>query len=105
MDIVVSTRVETVISRAEGSEGRLLAKAKGQNPKLLAYHKTAITISATILVICMFSLLFAQHPAIQSIGFASLVGMISTMLLAYTLEPWLFRLCLKSNFLRQRILK
>ena len=83
----------------------LLAKAKGQNPKLLAYHKTAITISATILVICMFSLLFAQHPAIQSIGFASLVGMISTMLLAYTLEPWLFRLCLKSNFLRQRILK
>lgn len=83
----------------------LLKKARGENPKLLAYHKTAITISATILIICMVSLLFARHPAIQSIGFASLVGMISTMLLSYTLEPWLFRLCLKSQWLRKRMLK
>ncbi len=83
----------------------LLQKARGNNPKLLTYHKTAITISATILVICMFSLLFAKHPAMKSIGFASLVGMISTMLLAYTLEPWLFRLCLKSKWLRKQLLK
>ena len=82
----------------------LLARERGDNPQLLTYHKTAITISATILVICMFSLLFAQHPAIRSIGFASLVGMITTMMLSYTLEPWLFRLCMKSKWIRRKVI-
>ena len=82
----------------------LLKRAKGENEHLLAYHKTAITISATILVICMVSLLFALHPAMKSIGFASLVGMITTMLLTYTLEPWLLRQVLKNEWLRKKIL-
>ena len=83
----------------------LLARARGENSKLLTYHKTAITISATILVICMFSLLFAQHPAMKSIGFASIVGMITTMMLSYTFEPWLFRMAMKNKWLRKRLLK
>lgn len=83
----------------------MLAKARGKDTQLLGYHKTAITISATILVICMLSLLFAVHPAIQSIGFASLVGMITTMLLSYTLQPWLLRMVLKLPRLRKYLLK
>lgn len=55
-------------------------------------HKTAITLSATALVVCMFSLTFAVHPAINSISFAALVGMITTLMLSYTIEPNLYRL-------------
>lgn len=63
--------------------------------KTMASHKTAITLSATALITCMFSLVFAVHPSIHSIAFASLVGMITTMMLSYTLQPNLYRLYLK----------
>ena len=67
-----------------------LLKGNDDNPTMV-YNKTAITISATILVICMFVLGFAIHPAVSSISFASVVGMITTIMLSYTLEPVLFR--------------
>ncbi len=60
--------------------------------RTIVYHKTAITISGTVLCICMFSLFFAQHPALRSIAFASIVGMVTTILLSYTLQPNLYRL-------------
>ena len=68
-----------------------LLKGTEDNPTMV-YNKTAITLSATILVICMFILGFAKHPAIQSISFASVVGMVTTILLSYTLEPNLYKL-------------
>ncbi len=71
-----------------------LLKGEDGNPTM-TYNKTAITLSATILVICMFVLGFAVHPAIQSISFASLVGMITTIMLSYTLEPNLYKLYIK----------
>lgn len=64
----------------------------GERSKTMVYHRTAITISAFILVLCMFSLFFAKHPALYSISFASVVGMITTLLLTYTLQPNLYRL-------------
>lgn len=64
---------------------------KGDESKTMVYHKTAITLSAFVLVLCMFSLLFAQHPALNSIAFASLVGMITTIMLSYTAQPRLYR--------------
>ena len=68
-----------------------LLKNDEQSPTMM-YNKTAITLSAVILVICMLILGFAKHPAVQSISFASLVGMITTIMLSYTLEPYLYRL-------------
>lgn len=68
-----------------------LLKGEDNNPTMV-YNKTAITLSAVILVICMFIVGFAQHPAVRSISFASLVGMITTIMLSYTLEPNLYRL-------------
>ena len=68
---------------------------RGRQSKTMVYHKTAITISAFILVMCMFSLLFAVHPAIHSIGFASVTGMITTLLLSYTLQPRCYRAYLR----------
>ena len=72
---------------------------QGENNNTMTYNKTAITLSATILVICMFVLGFAVHPAIRSISFASLVGMITTIMLSYTLEPNLYRLYM---YIKQR---
>lgn len=69
----------------------LLATYRTKKP-LLMYHKTAVFLSAVILVIVVTSLLFAVHPAISSIGIATLIGMGATILIAYTLVPFLFSL-------------
>lgn len=58
---------------------------------LLQYHQTAIFFSAVVLIIAVVSLMLAQHPAIKSIGFSTLVGMISTILITFTLQPFLYK--------------
>ncbi len=80
----------------------LLAKANGQNDKLLLYHKTAIFFSAVVLIIVTVSLLFATHPAISSIGISTLIGMVSTILITYTIQPFLFRQLMRLPFFRKR---
>ncbi len=62
------------------------------NPNLLTYHKTAIFFSAVVLIIGIASLMFATHPAISSIGLATLIGMGSTIIITYTLEPFLYNI-------------
>ena len=59
--------------------------------RLLSYHKTAIFFSAFILIVTVSSMLFATHPAIHSVGFATLVGMVSAVVLSYVVQPALFR--------------
>lgn len=79
----------------------LLSKARGENPEnqnLLLYHKTAIVFSAFVLIVGIASLIFATHPAISSIGFATLVGMTSTVIIAYTVQPFLFGLLMKTKY-------
>ncbi len=70
----------------------LLAEGREGEDNLLSIHKTAISLSAIMLIICMVSLLFARHPAISSIGLTSLIGMVSTLVLTYCIEPFVFRL-------------
>ncbi len=60
--------------------------------QLLSYHKTAILFSAVVLIVTVSSMLFARHPAITSVGFATLVGMVSAVVLSYVVQPFLFRL-------------
>ena len=57
----------------------------------LHYHKTAILLSAVILVTTVSSMLFAAHPAIRSVGFSTLVGLLSAVILAYILQPAVYR--------------
>jgi predicted exporter len=73
----------------------LVAGAQRNDSRLLSYHKTAIFFSAVVLMVSIAPLIFASHPAIQSVGFATLVGMGSTVLITYTLPPFLFRLLRK----------
>ena len=65
---------------------------KAGSRNLLKYHKTAILLSAIVLIVTVASMLFALHPAIKSVGFATLVGMISAVVLAYVVQPLLFRI-------------
>lgn len=58
---------------------------------VLAYHKTAIFFSAFILIVTVASMLVARHPAIKSVGFATLVGMIATVVLCYVVQPAIFK--------------
>ena len=57
----------------------------------LQYHKTAIFLSAFTLVVTVSSMLLAQHPAIKSVGFSTLVGLISAVILSYVLQPAIYR--------------
>lgn len=82
----------------------LLAKERGEDDRLLLQHKTAISLSAFMLVVALGSLLFATHPAISSIGFTTLIGMSSTLLLTYTIQPAVFKFMLRFKFFK-RIIK
>ena len=75
----------------------LVADVQGNQNNLLTYHKTAIFFSAAVLMVSIAPLIFATHPAIQSVGFATLVGMSSTALITYTLPPFIFRLIRKKR--------
>lgn len=69
----------------------LIEDSKESRNLLLQFHKTAILLSAMVLIVTVASMLFAKHPAIKSVGFATLVGMISAVILAYVVQPYLFR--------------
>lgn len=73
----------------------LMNEAEGRN--ILSYHKTAIFLSAIILIITVSSMLIAQHPAIKSVGFSTLVGLVSAVLLSYILEPALYNRFMKKK--------
>lgn len=63
-----------------------------QNSHLLEYHKTAIFFSAVILIITVSSMLLAEHPAIKSVGFSTLVGMVAAVVISYVVQPAIFRM-------------
>lgn len=79
----------------------LLAEARTGSKDMLDYHKVAIVFSALVLIIVVSSLIFATHPAIHSIGIITLIGMASTILITYSLQPWLFRLLAGVPFFRR----
>ena len=82
----------------------LINRARSGSHRLLVCHKSAIFLSAMTLLIVVSSLLFARHPAISSIGISTLIGMTSTILITYALQPLLFRLAMKSPWLRRHAL-
>lgn len=59
--------------------------------KMLTSHKTAIFFSAFTTVVGLGALVFARHPALQSISVISILGMVSVVLVSYTVLPILFR--------------
>jgi len=83
----------------------LINKAKYGSHRLLICHKAAIFLSAVALLIVTASLLFAIHPAIYSIGISTIIGMSSTILITYAIQPLLFKLVMKNKWIANRITK
>ena len=82
----------------------LLSEARTGHRDVLTWHKVAIFFSAIILVIVISSLLFAVHPAIQSIGLSTLIGMASTIMISYSLQPFAFRQLMKIPAYKRSVL-
>lgn len=83
----------------------LIEGQRQEGSKLLEYHKVAIFFSALVLIIVMGAMLFAKHPTIVSIGECALIGMVSTILITYTLQPLIFRWLMKIPFMKRRVEK
>ena len=62
----------------------------GDNRKLNC-HKTAIFFSVVTLIVTVSSMVIASHPAIKSVGFSTLVGLLSAVILSYVLQPAVYR--------------
>ncbi len=58
--------------------------------KVLHHHKTAILFSAFSLFVGMGVLIFAQHPALKSLGLISLLGMVVVVVVSFLIQPLLF---------------
>lgn len=63
--------------------------------KLLPSYKTAIFLSAFTTIVGVGVLIFAKHPALHSIAMVSIIGMISVVFIAYTIEPLMFNFLIK----------
>lgn len=65
--------------------------------KMLSSHKTAIFFSAFTTVVGIGALVFAGHPALKSISVISILGMVSVVIISFTVQPILFRLFITSQ--------
>ncbi|GGG35559.1 MMPL family transporter [Bizionia arctica] len=56
----------------------------------LPTHKTSILLSVITTILGVGVLIFAKHPALHSISLVSLIGILSAMLISFTIQPLLF---------------
>jgi 1-acyl-sn-glycerol-3-phosphate acyltransferase len=58
--------------------------------KNLASYKTSIFLSAFTTIVGIGVLIFAEHPALKSIAAITITGMISVVIVSFTIQPLLF---------------
>ncbi|MEE4198151.1 MAG: MMPL family transporter [Bacteroidales bacterium] len=58
----------------------------------LPSYKTSIFLSAITTITGIGVLIFAKHPALQSMALLSIIGILSVIIISYTVEPALFKL-------------
>ena len=82
----------------ETKSGASVLIAAGRDNALLLTD----TGDSVVLIVVTGSLIFASHPAINSIGTTTLIGMSATLLITYTLQPALFKWLLRFESFRKR---
>jgi len=60
-------------------------------------YKISIILSVITTVLGVGALIFAKHPAIHSISVVSLIGILCTVFVAFTIQPLLFNLFIKDR--------
>lgn len=63
----------------------------------LASVRSAVYVSVTTVLIGLGVLLLAKHPALKSIAFISVVGLLSVVFISQTLQPFLFNWFIQSR--------
>ncbi len=63
----------------------------------LSTHKTSILLSVITTILGIGVLVFAKHPALYSISLVCLIGILSAVLIAFTIQPLLFNLFIGSK--------
>ena len=69
-----------------------LAYEQRTGKSILPQYRQSIILSAAIMLIGIGILVFAQHPAMHSLGTITLIGMTVTLIMATTIPPLLFRI-------------
>lgn len=59
--------------------------------KILDSYKLAVILSALTMFIGIGSLIFAKHPAMKSLAQVTIIGMVSVVVISYTIVPFLYR--------------
>lgn len=63
----------------------------------LPSYKTSVLLSAITTITAIGVLIFAKHPAMRSIAFLSVTGIISVVFVTYTLQPVLFNFLIRQQ--------
>ncbi|WP_432412040.1 MMPL family transporter [Rasiella sp. SM2506] len=69
-----------------------LLKDSTEKTVALATHKTAILLSVITTVLGVGVLVFAKHPALHSIAVVAVIGILSAMVISFTVQPLLYHL-------------
>jgi 1-acyl-sn-glycerol-3-phosphate acyltransferase len=65
--------------------------------KVLSAHKTAILFSAFTIFVGLGVLILARHPAMRSLAAVSILGILTVIVVAYVLQPVVFRVFISSQ--------
>ncbi len=68
-----------------------LIQEYGQKKDLVVSYKTAVILSAVTMFIGIGTLIISKHPAMRSLAEVSMVGMISVVIMTYTISPLVFK--------------
>lgn len=60
-------------------------------------YKTSILLSFLTTLLGMGILIFAKHPALQSVALISVIGIFCAVLVSFSVQPFLFRLFVKAD--------
>jgi uncharacterized protein len=66
-------------------------KEHSMNKKILGSYKLAVILSALTMFIGIGTLVISRHPAMKSLGTVTIIGMVSVVIIAYTILPFLYR--------------
>ncbi|MCF6223047.1 MAG: 1-acyl-sn-glycerol-3-phosphate acyltransferase [Flavobacteriaceae bacterium] len=69
-----------------------LVKDYTYGTKEIATYKISILLSVITTILGVGVLIFAKHPALKSISILSLIGILITVLVTFTIQPLLFRI-------------
>ena len=73
--------------------------------KAVATHKTSIILSVITTILGVGVLIFAKHPALYTISLLSIIGILSAIVISFTIQPLLFHLFIGSKTKRPTTLR